>query len=286
MKELTVNNYLAPIIRDLRIDKASFAKAIGVDRTIVYSYLNNKSQMKKTTFDALLTLMENKGLSLDSYIFPPHEEGVFYHGSKAGLVGTITTHASKRSNDFGDGFYLGETLRQAALYVSREPHPVIYRFRIDERRMKTLRFDLGKQNLIDWVFYIAANRENPIFKNNVILYDKCHNLGKGQDVVIGPIADNNVAVAMSDFFANVIDIDTLIAAINGVRLGNQHCIKNEIIANSLSYEEEMTIDDNLKSYLSNLKSNEYDQAKKSLSSLKEKVQDPTRLFKNLVKNHE
>ena len=42
------------------------------------------------------------------------KEDILFHGSKAGIDGKLSLDKSKKANDFGKGFYCGESLEQSA----------------------------------------------------------------------------------------------------------------------------------------------------------------------------
>ena len=65
---------------------------------------------------------------------------VLFHGSKDGLS-EIDVHGSRDNCDFGKGFYLGETYRQALSFICEKENSSVYSFRCSLDGLKLKRFE-------------------------------------------------------------------------------------------------------------------------------------------------
>ena len=54
------------------------------------------------------------------------DEHLLFHGAKTIIEGEIRPDVSRHNNDFGQGFYMGESFRQAALFVSNFESSCVY----------------------------------------------------------------------------------------------------------------------------------------------------------------
>lgn len=79
---------------------------------------------------------------------------LLFHGAKTSLSGNISIEKSRKNNDFGQGFYCGESLEQSAMFVSGFPNSSLYMLDFNKFGMKELK--LGVEQ--DWMLMIAFFR--------------------------------------------------------------------------------------------------------------------------------
>ena len=72
---------------------------------------------------------------------------LLFHGAKTDILGDISVEKSRKNNDFGRGFYCGESLEQSAMFVSNFPHASLYMLDFDKTEIRELR--LGVEQ--DWM---------------------------------------------------------------------------------------------------------------------------------------
>ena len=82
----------------------------------------------------IIYLIENNKLNIYDLLDIEQDDGYLFHGSKTGgLIGKISTLINKNEpNDFDNGFYLSDSLKNAVSYVIDQNKPVIYRFRKED----------------------------------------------------------------------------------------------------------------------------------------------------------
>jgi hypothetical protein len=142
---------------------------------------------------------------------------MLYHGSDV-EIRAIDLSLSQRNKDFGRGFYLSDDLEQAkkfAQYKADKPHsetktPVVTGFSFDEGRLtdhslRVLRF--AGYNL-QWVQFIKANRQA---RNT------------DYDVVIGPIANDDVRTQFVRHLLGEISEEELMESLKWKRCTYQYC---------------------------------------------------------------
>ncbi|MCG4587547.1 DUF3990 domain-containing protein, partial [Anaerosalibacter bizertensis] len=63
-------------------------------------------------------------------------EKLLFHGAKTEIDGEIDIHKGRKNNDFGQGFYTGESYEQAISFVSGFGNSSVYYIRFDDRDLK------------------------------------------------------------------------------------------------------------------------------------------------------
>lgn len=145
-----------------------------------------------------------------------------YHGSNQ-AVRTIDLSKGRKYKDFGQGFYTTH-LRDQAVYWSK---------RIAERfggiaTVSEFEFDLeaaiadGLNVKIfdkadrEWAMFVMENRrrDGMVFSH-------------GYDIVIGPVADDNMARLFGLYDMNIIDLDAVVAGLEYKDLNSQYFFATE-----------------------------------------------------------
>lgn len=109
-----------------------------------------------------------------------------YHGTNTEIV-SIDLTKGRRGKDFGKGFYANPNYMQAVrfseLVVKREGegYPLVNVFEFDEKALSSLNVMIFDGYSKEWAEFILKNRANK-FDENIHSYD----------IVIGPIADDNI----------------------------------------------------------------------------------------------
>ena len=131
---------------------------------------------------------------------------ILYHGTNIDIQ-DIDMSQSKIGKDFGVGFYLTPdydvAVRQAYRRTDIEngsPTVIVYEY--DEQmaaQLKVLSFDIYSR---EWAEFVKTNRDN---RTREQLHD--------YDIVIGPIANDDIGMQMRKFKAGRIDIDEFLEGI-------------------------------------------------------------------------
>lgn len=152
-----------------------------------------------------------------------------YHGSNQEIT-EIDLKKGKKHKDFGRGFY-STHIRQQAVFWSRriaerlggEPHVTKYLFDIDKATGDGLKIKIFEKPDREWALFVMANR-------NQRAKEICHNY----DIIIGPVADDNMARLFGLYDLNIIDLDTLVAGLQYKDLNSQYFFATELSLNYLT----------------------------------------------------
>lgn len=154
---------------------------------------------------------------------------ILYHGSNM-KIEEINLNKCRPFKDFGQGFYCTAIREQAELMAKRVAriyggNPEITTFEFDESI-----FNDGKINSKtfknpseEWALFVLNNRDRK-FKDISNL--KCNTDNK-YDMVVGPVADDDLALLFRTFTRGLIDIDTLVKEMKYKRFSNQYSFHKE-----------------------------------------------------------
>lgn len=153
-----------------------------------------------------------------------------YHGSNI-VIDSINLAMCRPYKDFGKGFYLTDIKEQAekmAVRVSKiyGGSPVVNIFEIQDDFRKTDGIkvkDFGLETTEEWAKFVMNNR-NRTFTN--VKYDLCNKDNK-YDIVIGPVADDNMALLFRQYENEIIDFETLLKGMIYKKTSSQYSFHTE-----------------------------------------------------------
>ena len=153
-----------------------------------------------------------------------------YHGSNIAIT-HINLAMCRPNKDFGKGFYLTDMEAQAekmAVRVSKiyGGFPVVNTFEIqdDFRELPCLNVkDFGAQTTEEWAKFIMNNRNRAFsdIKNTLCNKDNKY------DIVIGPVADDNMALLFRQYEDEFIDFETLLKGMIYRKTSSQYSFHTE-----------------------------------------------------------
>lgn len=155
---------------------------------------------------------------------------LLFHGAKTAVTGNISVSASRKNNDFGQGFYCGESLEQSAMFVSGFPESSLYMLDYNKTGMNELK--LGVEQ--DWMLMIAYFRgklksydSHPVIQRILTRLD-------GIDCIVAPIADNRMFQIIDSFIEGEITDIQCRHCLSATNLGNQYVFLTQRAADQLT----------------------------------------------------
>ncbi len=153
-----------------------------------------------------------------------------YHGSNI-VIDSINLAMCRPYKDFGKGFYLTDIKEQAekmAVRVSKiyGGSPVVNTFEIQDgfREIDDIKVkDFGLETTEEWAKFVMNNR-NRTFTN---LKDTLCNKDNKYDIVIGPVADDNMALLFRQYENEIIDFETLLKGMIYKKTSSQYSFHTE-----------------------------------------------------------
>lgn len=158
------------------------------------------------------------------------------HGSRKTLQGDINLTANmEANNDFSYGFYLGEDISQAGMWVAEEPDSSLYIFTLDKSNLTEATFNVD----VEWMLAVSYFRHkideyanHPMIEAIVDKVDKC-------DYVYAPIADNKLFEVIDAFTEGLITDLQCLYALSATHLGYQYVLKSERALSQLEQQEHL-----------------------------------------------
>ena len=163
---------------------------------------------------------------------------ILYHGSNV-KVTEIDLTKCRPFKDFGQGFYLTDIREQANQMARRVGKlyggkPCVSAFSFDYKALiqdeiKSLTFGVPCK---DWALFVLNNR-NRSFK---VISDTLCNQDNKYDIVIGPVANDDITYLFRVFASGLIDIEALVRGLEYKTLTTQYSFHTE---KSLKYLQPM-----------------------------------------------
>lgn len=153
-----------------------------------------------------------------------------YHVSNI-AIDNINLAMCRPYKDFGQGFYLTDIEKQAekmAIRVARiygeKPIVNIYEIDDDFKDFKDLKIkDFGIQTTEEWARFVMNNRSRVFTDIKNVLCNKDNKY----DIVIGPVADDNMALMFRQYENEIIDFETLVKGMIYKETSSQYSFHTE-----------------------------------------------------------
>lgn len=224
MKKFEVADDIEIIKELLGINTTEFSTKIGVDKSSIYRWKKDEKSISYANLEAIYNFAFNSGIRLNKIkeqLFREEckkDNVILFHGAKTYIDGDLSIEKSKVTNDFGKGFYCGESLEQSAMFVSNYPNSSLYIAEFDKTNLKGVQLGVNR----DWMLMIAYFRnrlneysEHPIIKDILSLLEDV-------DYIVAPIADNRMFEIIDNFIDGEITDIQCQHCLSATNLGNQY----------------------------------------------------------------
>lgn len=224
MNDFEINTDIEIILELLDISAAEFAKEIGVSPMTVSRWRRNSERITVDNLNAIYNYAFDKKIYLNrikAQLFKEEcakKSVVLFHGAKKCIDGEISLDKSRPKNDFGKGFYCGESIEQSAMFVANYPESSLYILEFDKSGLNGVEFGVDR----DWMLTIAY------FRGKLNGYSEHHIIKKlllrlkGVDYIIAPIADNRMFEIIDSFIdGDITDIQCQ-HCLSATNLGKQY----------------------------------------------------------------
>ncbi|MGN0492670.1 MAG: DUF3990 domain-containing protein [Acutalibacteraceae bacterium] len=163
---------------------------------------------------------------------------ILYHGTNC-VVDKIDLNKCRPYKDFGRGFYLTTIKEQAEKMAQRVSRiyggkPVVNVFRYDSVVDKEINVKIFDAPTEEWARFVINNRsgEKSVGDNNS---------DNKYDIVIGPVANDDLALLFRQFSNGMIEIDTLIREMKYKKLTDQYSFHTEKALRFLTKESDYNV---------------------------------------------
>lgn len=155
---------------------------------------------------------------------------LLYHGSNTNIK-SISLAMCRPYKDFGRGFYLTELNEQAIKMAKRVAkiyggEPIVNTYEIKDDFLNDTELNIRKfddQPAEDWARFVMNNRSR-IFTD--YSRKEC-NLDNKYDIVVGPVANDDMAMLFRQYQNEIITFDNLISGMTFRKTTNQYSFHTE-----------------------------------------------------------
>ena len=248
---LYMGYFMDQLIRKIRsfagMSQQEFAGSIGVTFASINRWENGHAQPNRMAQLKLYEFCKEKSVPLNDFIHqkiqaavanlsPEENRMILYHGSKAGIVGTIAPVSRERC-DFGKGFYMGTEPDQSLTLICDFEASRFYIVSLDIEQVRAFSVSDG----IDWAMLVAYYRGKMEIARGSRMYEKYSQMLNGYDTVIGSIADDRMFYVLDNFFlGNITDV-ALVKSLSALQLGKQYVCITQKGCNSVRIEKEIPL---------------------------------------------
>jgi len=249
--EFQVNQDLENILELLKISQDKFASDIGISRITLNNWLSGKYNVSRRNINLIYEYAFKKGLQLnkikEQFYFEDYigkNDVLLFHGAKNTIEGNIDLEHNKGINDFGNGFYCGESLEQSAMFVASYEESTLYIIKFHAQGLKKYVFHVDR----DWMLSVAYFRgrlkeyeDTPVIQNIIHKLDNVH-------YIIAPIADNRMFEIIDQFIDGEITDEQCRHCLSATNLGNQYVFLSQEAINQITVLEKCYLAKSEKTY--------------------------------------
>lgn len=243
-------------IRDvLDISQKEFAKVLDTEQKTISNIESKDSYPSKTIVESAFTYAFKKDVKINKLKELlcrdnlSHNEKLLFHGSKGEIKGNIDVNFGRGNNDFGQGFYTGESYEQAVSFISTYDDPSVYFMSFDDSDLKCKRYSVDRE----WMMTIAYYRETLDKYENHPLIKKIIKESRDCDYIIAPIADNKTFETINEFIEGNLTDEQCKHCLAATNLGMQYVFLTEKAASRLKIVERCYVCDKEREHYKKLK---------------------------------
>ena len=249
-----INEDLKLIREMLDMSQEDIANNISVQKRTIIRIENGENYPSDNTIEKIYDLAYKKGIKLNNikemlYKEENLNDKIIFHGARTTIEGTISPSCGRENNDFGRGFYCGETSEQASSFVSRFPSSCIYMIKFNDIDLKKVNFDVNQEWMLAIAYYrgtLDAYREHPLIKKIIDKVNKA-------DYIYAPIADNRMYRIIEQFIDGLITDEQCKHCLAATNLGKQFVFLTEKATSNLEIIERCYLSNAEREYYQNIK---------------------------------
>lgn len=239
----------------LGLTQNEFAKQIGVEQVTISRNELGKTDPSAKLLESVYTYAFVKNIKINKLKEMlwrddlEKNEKLLFHGAKSGIDGEIDIYKGRCNNDFGQGFYTGESYEQAISFVSGFEHSSVYYICFDDRNLKCKRYKVDQKWMMTIAYYRGALDE---YKNHPAIR-KLIEQSRDCDYIIAPIADNRMFQIINSFIDGELTDEQCKHCLAATNLGMQYILISEKAVSQAKLIERCYISENEREYYKNVR---------------------------------
>lgn len=253
--EYNFSKDLLSIREILGITQADFAAKLNVQQvTISRSELGvtnpSASLLEKVygyAFDKNINLGKLKGMLWSEKIESEHK--LLFHGAKSIIEGNLSVRKGRSNNDFGQGFYTGESYEQAISFVSGFEKSCVYFLDFNPSNLKCKKYRVDQE----WMLTIAYYRGTLEQYESHPMIQKLIEKSRDCDYIIAPIADNRMFQIIDSFISGEITDEQCKHCLAATNLGYQYVFISDQSVKNIELTERVYISESERKYYKSIR---------------------------------
>ena len=216
------------------------ASHIGVSRITLVNWIHHHNEASLSLAKDFYEYAYRKGIYLNKIKEQFYREDsirendvLLFHGAKTEIKGKIRTDASKKINDFGDGFYCGESLAQSAMFVAALPSSSLYMLKFNKSHLKCHEFFVDREWMLTIAYYrrrLSSYAESEIVQRLIRSVEEA-------DYIVAPIADNRMFEIIDSFIDGEITDIQCQHCLSATDLGRQYVFRTSAAVSQIEVLE-------------------------------------------------
>jgi len=234
----------------LEISQSEFANQIGVEQATISRNESGQTNPSARLLEAVYSFAFDNNIKLNNLkemlcreeIISTHK--LLFHGAKNVIDGKPSVNKGRTNNDFGQGFYTGESYDQAIAFVSGFNNSSVYFLDFDSENLKCKRYEVDQEWMMTIAYYrgtLEPYKEHPIIKDLIAKSREC-------DYIIAPIADNRMFQIINSFIDGEITDEQCKHCLAATNLGMQYIFVSDKAMDQAEIIERCYIPENEREY--------------------------------------
>lgn len=224
----------------LNIDDSEFCECIDIARSTLNHWKKHETTISKSQLESIYSFAYNQGIFINDLKAQmlkdscTNKEILLFHGTKQHFDDEFDLSYASEKNDLGRAIYFGDNYFQSTSWVSDYPNSYTYICKhLVNKNLITINYNVEE----DWMLTVAYFRGRLNKYKNSQRIEKLIDRYNKADIVIAPIADNQIFTILDQFFDGEITDKQCINSLSATNLGKQYCFKNNNALNSIEILE-------------------------------------------------
>lgn len=246
-----VSEDLEMICELLGITAAEFALQIGVSQDTITRWKNGRTEISRDNLNKIYNFAFSEGIRLNKIkeqFIKEECQGdnriILFHGAKNTIEGDVSVDKSRGTNDFGNGFYCGESMEQSVMFVSGFNDSSLYIYEFDKTNLFGTQFFVDREWMLTIAYFrgrLTEYKEHPDIQRMIKKIE-------GIDYIMAPIADNRMFEIIDSFIDGEITDVQCQHCLSATNLGNQYVFKTQRAVEQLSLKRHCYLCEKEKKY--------------------------------------
>jgi transcriptional regulator with XRE-family HTH domain len=244
--EYMIEQDIESVLEITGLSMENLADELGVSRITISNWVNKKNTVSERHMDEFYRYTFKTGIRLNKIKEQFYREDIvkdkellLFHGAKTEIQGPISINYNKRINDFGNGFYCGESLEQSAMFVATQRNSSLYMLKFNPKDLICKKYNVDRE----WMLTIAYFRGRLEDYKDAKIVQNLVDSTRGIDYIVAPIADNRMFEIIDSFIDGEITDVQCQHCLSATNLGMQYVFVSERALSQITLLEKCYLTD-------------------------------------------